>query len=262
MENNELYHSGIKGMKWGIRRYQNEDGSLTEEGRRHYGYKLKGPGDLVKAIKTKHQAKVELKKKEKQRKERAKRLEAARKARAEKKAYNDAKKKALESGTADEVAKYLKDLTTDEKNKVANRLNADANLMRLADDAAARKAKEAAEKSKWNKFTRLTTKAGQLAVSIENTTKLYNSAAKIYNAFSEDKLPVVGENNKPQQDYFKESKHMANNLLKKSGDMSVEQMNEELERIGTINQIEKYAAGQGGGGGKKKKDKDKDKDKK
>lgn len=33
-----LQHSGILGMKWGIRRYQNEDGSLTEEGRRHYGY--------------------------------------------------------------------------------------------------------------------------------------------------------------------------------------------------------------------------------
>lgn len=32
----ELYHSGIKGMKWGIRRYQNYDGTLTEEGRHRY----------------------------------------------------------------------------------------------------------------------------------------------------------------------------------------------------------------------------------
>lgn len=32
----ELYHWGVKGMKWGVRRYQNEDGSLTEKGRKRY----------------------------------------------------------------------------------------------------------------------------------------------------------------------------------------------------------------------------------
>ena len=31
----ELCHYGIKGMKWGVRRYQNKDGSLTPAGKKH-----------------------------------------------------------------------------------------------------------------------------------------------------------------------------------------------------------------------------------
>lgn len=33
----ELYHHGIKGMKWGVRRYQNPDGTLTAAGKKKYG---------------------------------------------------------------------------------------------------------------------------------------------------------------------------------------------------------------------------------
>ena len=32
----ELYHHGILGMHWGIRRYQNKDGSLTSAGKKRY----------------------------------------------------------------------------------------------------------------------------------------------------------------------------------------------------------------------------------
>lgn len=34
-----LAHYGVQGQKWGMRRYQNQDGSLTTEGYAHYGYK-------------------------------------------------------------------------------------------------------------------------------------------------------------------------------------------------------------------------------
>lgn len=38
----ELYHHGIMGQRWGVRRYQNANGSLTAEGRQRYNTGKKG----------------------------------------------------------------------------------------------------------------------------------------------------------------------------------------------------------------------------
>ena len=54
MENQSLVHHGIKGQRWGVRRYQRPDGSLTREGKRrasniYQNYYTKGSDDLKKA---------------------------------------------------------------------------------------------------------------------------------------------------------------------------------------------------------------------
>ena len=54
MENQILQHHDIKGQRWGVRRYQRPDGSLTREGKRrasniYQNYYTKGSDDLKKA---------------------------------------------------------------------------------------------------------------------------------------------------------------------------------------------------------------------
>ena len=45
-----LAHHGIKGQKWGVRRYQNPDGSLTQEGKARYHKQINREARQTKAI--------------------------------------------------------------------------------------------------------------------------------------------------------------------------------------------------------------------
>lgn len=62
----ELYHHGVKGMRWGVRRYQNADGSLTEKGKKKLeDWKLKESDRITKKYQveklTAHRDKLEKK---------------------------------------------------------------------------------------------------------------------------------------------------------------------------------------------------------
>ena len=55
---NYLAHHGVKGQKWGVRRYQNEDGSLTAEGRKKYGVGIEELKERLEATKQKVKAEI------------------------------------------------------------------------------------------------------------------------------------------------------------------------------------------------------------
>lgn len=47
-DDNYIQHYGIMGMKWGVRRYQNEDGTLTPEGMRRYSGDIDSKSSALK----------------------------------------------------------------------------------------------------------------------------------------------------------------------------------------------------------------------
>lgn len=56
MSNVELYHHGIKGQKWGVRRFQNKDGTYTPAGKKRYNSDSGSGGGIAGAIRRKQRA--------------------------------------------------------------------------------------------------------------------------------------------------------------------------------------------------------------
>lgn len=103
---NELMHWGIKGMKWGIRRYQNKDGSLTPAGRKRYAQEMAKLKEEEKIAKNKLRTQAKLNKLEDKRKE----VEALKSG------------KPLPKTTQNTSKPSVKDMSDDELRRVVNRM--------------------------------------------------------------------------------------------------------------------------------------------
>ena len=125
-KDDELYHHGIKGQKWGIRRFQ-----PYRQGMKVAGGKVVG---AAKKVKQRFKDIGDARQKKKAAKVRAK---AAKKAQATRKAnadYEAEKKKAIESGSVEDLAKFKGKLTNEEYSKAFLRLQ---NEKKMSDMVAA-----------------------------------------------------------------------------------------------------------------------------
>lgn len=103
---NELMHWGIKGMKWGVRRYQNKDGSLTPAGRKRYAQEMAKLKEEEKIAKNKLRTQAKLNKLEDKRKE----VEALKSG------------KPLPKTTQNTSKPSVKDMSDEELRRVVNRM--------------------------------------------------------------------------------------------------------------------------------------------
>lgn len=185
-ESNYLEHHGILGQKWGVRRFQNADGSLTEAGKKRMSI-----GDHIKEHKKKKQRKAAL---EKARIARQKKAEEKRR----QEEWEKKKEDILRSDDPKTILKYKRQMSD---NEIQGALNRVRNVEELSKKAHAN------EKTGFEKIDDLMGKAKTVGDWVKTGSEVYDNFASVYNTFiaedEESRLPTFkggGDKKKKKKD--------------------------------------------------------------